>query len=165
MTEQTTHTRRRRAVGFVVAVSIVVFGVAGGAYAYWRTTGSGGGSGKVGSAVTVTVNAATGTGVLHPGASGPAYFTLNNTNPFGATFNQVNAATVVSNDTAHCASSNVSITPTSFPYTFSPAVTVSGNTTSGTLSIPGLVTLSSASPNGCEGVTFNVTLTLSGTST
>jgi hypothetical protein len=151
-------------LGIPAAVGALVLGVgAGSAYAYLTSHGSGTGSGSVGSAAAVTVTATSGTADLVPGGTGAAYFTLKNiNNPFGVTFNTVTAASVVSNNTGSCPSSNISIAPSSLPYTFSPAVTVGASTTSGTESIPNLVKLSSSAPGTCQGVTFKVTLTLSG---
>lgn len=154
----------------VVPVAVVAFVLAlglggGGAYAYFSSTGSGTGHAAVGSAVNVTITATTGTADLLPGGSGAAYFTLTNTNAPGATFSQVaTGATVASNNTVACPTVNASIAQ-ALPYTFSPAVTVGANTTSGTQSIANLVALSSSAPTTCQGVTFTVTLTLSGHST
>jgi predicted ribosomally synthesized peptide with SipW-like signal peptide len=161
--------RRRRwrlvpVAGAAAAALAAGLGV-GGAYAYFTATASGSGHAKVGSPVSVTVSATTGAADLLPGGTGAAYFTLHNTNPFAANFNVVAAgAAVVSNNTGLCATSNVSIAPV-LPHAFSPLVTVSAGGTSGTESIPGLVKLAANAPSSCQGVTFKVTLTLTGRST
>jgi hypothetical protein len=149
--------------GGVVAVLIGLG--AGSADAYFTSHGSGTGSATTGSPVTITVTAASGTADLLPGSSGKTYFTLTNHNSLGASFTQVIAASVSSTSSGSCPGSN--ITFPSFPYTFSPAVTVGAGlgTLSGTQSIAGLVTLSSSAPNACQGVTFTVSLTLSGQTT
>ncbi len=148
------------------AAAALVAGLgAGGAYAYLTATGSGSGHAATGSPVAVTVSATTGAADLLPGGTGAAYFTLHNPNAFAATFNAVAAgATVVSNNTGLCASANVSIAP-ALPHAFSPALTVSAGATTGTESIPGLVKLAANAPSSCQGVTFKVTLTLTGPST
>jgi hypothetical protein len=108
--------------------------------------------------------AATGTAQLLPGRSGAASFALHNSNPFGAVFDQVDpGATVVSDNASLCASDYVSIAQT-LPYTFSPAVTVSPGGTSGAQSVPNIVKLAANAPSACQGVTFTVTMTLSGQS-
>jgi len=114
--------------------------------------------------VTIAVTATTGTADLLPGAAGAVYFTLHNTDSSGATFDQVApGATVVSDNTGLCASSYVSIAQT-LPYTIPTAMTVSPGATSGVQSIASLVKLASNAPGMCQGVTFTVTLTLSGKS-
>jgi hypothetical protein len=154
----------RRTPAIVAAVTSIALG-SGVAYAYLTTTGRGPGAASAGNPVTITVTATTGTADLLPGATGAAYFTLTNTNSFGATFNTVAVgATAVSQDTANCPSANISIAQT-LPYPFSPPVTVSANTTSGSLTILNLVKLSPTAPTGCQGVKFAVTFTLSGIST
>ena len=156
----------RRTPAILAAVTSIALGLGGGvAYAYLTTTGRGPGAASAGNPVTITVTATTGTADLLPGATGAAYFTLTNTNSFGATFNTVAVgATAVSQDTANCPSANISIAQT-LPYPFSPPVTVSANTTSGSQTILNLVKLSPTAPTGCQGVKFTVTFTLSGIST
>jgi hypothetical protein len=136
----------------------------GGAFAFIFSSGSGSGQTTTGSPLTIAVTARTGTADLLPGLAGAAYFVLHNTNSFRATFDQVApGAAVVSNNTRLCASSYVSIAR-ALPYRFSPAVTVSPGGTSGIQSIAGIVKLASNAPSTCQGVTFTVTLTLSGQS-
>lgn len=160
--------RWRRWVGKPLALSALALslGVGGGtAWAYFTSTGSGTGHATVGSPVSLTITATSGTADLLPGGTGAVYFTLTNNNPFGVTFTQVaTGATVVSTNIVACPSANVSISP-ALPYTFTPAVTVSANTTSGTKSIANLVALANTAPSACQNVTFTVTLTLQGKST
>jgi hypothetical protein len=135
------------------------------AWAYFTSTGTGTGSASTGSVVTVTLTATSGTADLLPGGKGAVHFTLNNTNPIAATFNEVsNVASIVSKDPTDCPSADATVAQT-LPYPFSPAVTVGANATSATESIANLVQLDPGAPNSCQGVTFTVTLTLSGQST
>ncbi|MGO9335364.1 MAG: hypothetical protein ACLQCU_15175 [Acidimicrobiales bacterium] len=157
--------RRWGLVPVVGAAGALVVGLGGGgAFAFITTYGSGAGQTTAGSPVTVQDLATTGTADLLPGRAGAAYFILHNTNSFGATFDQVApGATVVSDNTGLCASSDISIAQT-LPYSFSPAVTVSPGGTSGIQSIPSIVELAPNAPGTCQGVTFTVTLALSGKS-
>lgn len=154
-----------RRLGLVssVAIAVAVGATGGSAFAYFTASGSGSGTAQVFKASTVIVNAATRAADLLPGGVGAAAFTLHNSNPFAVSFSSVTAASVASDNTSLCQSSNVSIAKT-MPYTLSPALTVDANTTSGTVTIPGLVQLSSSAPSSCQGVTFTVTLTLTGAS-
>ncbi len=116
------------------------------------------------SAVTVKAIGTTGSADLLPGRAGATYFTLHNPNSFDVTFDQVApGATVVSDNTAVCGNNYVSIAQT-LPFTIPTAVTVSPGGTSGIESIPDLVKLAPNAPSTCQGVTFTVTLTLSGQS-
>ena len=135
----------------------------GGAFAYFTTSPSSGSSDAVtGTAVTVNAVATTGTADLLPGRTGTVYFDLHNTNSVGGTFDQVlPGATVVSDNPGLSASSNISIAP-ALPYTFSPPITVTPGSTSESQPIAGLVTLAGDAPGTCQGVTFTVSLTLSG---
>jgi hypothetical protein len=149
------------------AMAIVLGGA--GAFAYFSVAGSGRGQAKGASpapaTATATVVATTGPADLLPGGTGAVYFTIHNSSPSGATFDVVEPGTTVeSSNTALCGNNNLSIAPT-LPYIFSPAVTVSANGTSGPQSIPALVALSSSAPSTCQGLTFTVTLTLTGQST
>jgi hypothetical protein len=149
-----------------LAAFATTLGLGGGsAWAYFTSTGSGTGHATTGTPVTVSVNAASGSADLLPGNKGAVYFTLHNTNPIGASFTKVaSVSSIVSNDTAHCPSADATVGQT-LPYAFSPAVTVGANATSGTQSIANLVQLVNNAPSTCQGVTFTVTLTLSGEST
>ena len=117
----------------------------GGAFAFF-SGGPGTGHVTTGSPVTLTAVATTGPADLLPGDAGAVYFNVHNTDSFGATFDQVSpGATVVSDNTGLCPSSDVSIAPT-LPYTFSPAITVSPGGTAVNQSIAGLVQLAPGAP-------------------
>jgi hypothetical protein len=158
--------RRWRLVPLAGAAGAVAVGLGAGSAVAIIVSQGGSGSGQTtaGAPVDVTVAATTGNADLLPGSTGAAHFTLHNTASSSATFDQVvSGARVVSDNTGLCASSYVSIAQ-SLPYSFSPAVTVSPGGTSGTQFIPALVKLAPNAPNTCQGVTFNVTFTLSGRS-
>lgn len=143
--------------GLVVAVG------GGTAFAYMAGNSASNDTSTV-TAVSVKAQGTTGSADLLPGRPGTAYVTLRNPNVFGVTFDQVTpGATVVSDNTALCSSAYVSIAQT-LPYTFPTGVTVSPGGTSGIQSIPDLVELAPDAPSSCQGVTFTVTLTLSGQS-
>jgi hypothetical protein len=155
--------RRWRLVPVAGAAGAVAAGLAGGgAFALLISHGSGSAQITAGSPVTVGITATTGDADLLPGRAGAASFTLRNTNTSGVTFDQVApGATVVSDNAALCASSFVSIAP-SLPYTMPTAITVNSGGTSGVQRIADLVVLAANAPSSCQGVTFTVTLSLSG---
>jgi hypothetical protein len=66
----------KRGAFFALTAALVV-AVAGGAYAFFTTSGTGTGTASVGSSSTVTLHA-TVTGSLYPGTSSPVSFTVDN---------------------------------------------------------------------------------------
>ncbi len=160
------HIKKRR-FGFVgrvgVGTTVTVLLSVGMAYAFWTVTGSGNGADKAVSAQTLTLTAASSpTADLYPGGSGALQFTVTNPNPFGVSLTSVSTTTVTSSDPTDCPASNVTATagPTSIT-----AITVAANGTSPAESVPGVLTMLTTAPNGCQGVTFTVAATLSGSST
>jgi hypothetical protein len=144
----------------VAVVGVAVGAVIGGnmAYAAWTANGSGSGNAQALSAQSVTVTARTGTADLYPGVTaGDVFFTLNNTNPYSVTFTSMTSGTVSSGASGACASTNVTaIGATGL------SITVPGNSTLDA-SIPDVVTMVAGAPDGCQGVTFTIPLTLAGT--
>jgi hypothetical protein len=135
-----------------------VVGVTGMAFALWSASGTGSGTSTALSAQTVTVTAVTGTADLYPGfTDGDVSFTLTNNNPYPVTFTSMTAGTVTSSNGGCPAATHLSVDNAS-----GLSLTVAGNSTSGTLSIPDVVTMASGAPNACQGVTFTIALTLSG---
>jgi hypothetical protein len=149
----------------LVAVVALVLGSGGGlAYAYFGALGSGSGEARVGTVHDATIATATATPTLVPGGTGTVFFTLHNPNPVAVTFTEVTALTVTtSTGGTTCKTSNLTAVQTlsSSPFSFTP-IPVAGGATTTTESIAGLVKLATTAPSTCQGVTFTVTLTLSG---
>jgi hypothetical protein len=144
----------------VAVVGVGVGAVIGGAFAYalWTGNGTGSGNAQALSAQTVTVTAATATADLYPGfAGGDVYFTLSNGNPYDVTFDTMAAGTVTSSAPVACPASNVSVaTPTTI------SIVSAAGSSNVAESIADVVTMDSAAPDGCQGVTFTIALTLTG---
>lgn len=148
---------RKRKLSIVGVVVAVLLG-GGVAAALWSTTGIGTGSAKATSAQNVTVTAATGTADLYPGfTGGDVFFTLTNPNPYPVTFTSMSAGTVTSSNPSGCPASNITVANAS-----SLSISVPANSTTSTQSIADVVTMVAAAPDGCQGVTFSIALTLSG---
>lgn len=144
----------------VIAGAFVGVAGAGIGYAVWSANGSG--SGRAGSvtAQSVTVTAVTGAADLYPGfTQGDVFFTLINPNPYPVTFTAMAAGAVTSSDIPNCPSSNVTVAATATGLTLN----VAANATSGTLSIPNVVSMAVVAPNGCQAKSFDIVLTLTGT--
>ena len=102
--------RRWGLVPVAGAAGALVAGLGGGAAFAFFSGGPATGHVSTGSPVTLDAVATTGSADLLPGDAGAVYFTVHNANPFSATFAQVDSgATVVSDNTGLCPSSDVSI--------------------------------------------------------
>lgn len=150
--------RGKRKFVIIAAGTAAAVAAAGAAYAMWSGNGSGSGSSKALTATTVTVNAGTATADLYPGfAGGDLSFTLTNTNPYPITFSAMTPGTITSSAPAACPASNLTVSSPTGLSILSPA-----NSTGVAASITDVATLASAAPDGCQGVTFTVALSLTG---
>jgi hypothetical protein len=143
---------------FVALASVAVLVLGGIAYAAWTADGTGTGRAHARTAIVVDVNAATGAADLYPGATdGDIHFTLDNDNPYAVTFTGFTAGTITSSAPVACPSTLVSVNSAG-----GISVPVAGNTSGFAGEIDGVVSLDHAAPNGCQGVTFDIALTLTG---
>jgi hypothetical protein len=148
---------------FIVMGAAGVAGVvaAGAAYAMWSANGTGSGTATARNAVGITVTAATGTADLYPGFSGgDLSFTLANPNPYPVTFTAMTPGTITSSNSGACAASNLTVTSATG---LSIVVPAGATATSGT--IVDVATLSSGALDGCQGISFTVPVTLTGSQT
>lgn len=148
---------RKKVIG-AAAVVVVAAGAAGGAYALWTTDGTGSGGAASGGTVDVTVTASAGPADLYPGfTAGDIYFTLTNTNDFPVTFTDAGVGTVTPADAVACPPENVTaIGATGLD------LEVAANATSAQLSIADVVSMLESAPNGCQNMSFDIALTLTG---
>ena len=155
------HRQQTRSKKKVAIVGLVVAALVGGsvAYALWSSNGTGSGNAKALTAQTITVNASTGAADLYPGfTGGKVYFTLTNPNAYAVTMTSMTPGAITSSDPVNCPSSNVTVGSASGLTLDAPA-----NTTTGQLSISNVASMAAGAPDGCQGVTFTVALTLTGT--
>ncbi len=147
---------RRTAVTAALTAGALCMGVA---FAVWTSSGSGSGSAKALSAVNSTVTAETGTADLYPGfTGGDLFFTVNNPNPYPVRFTSMTPSTVTSSNETACPATHVTVASKS-----GLTIDVPANTsTAVSRTIADAVTLAGAAPDGCQGVTFTVSLSLSG---
>jgi len=147
--------RTKVAGGLALGVMLLGGGIAG---ALWSAGGSGPGQAKAVTAQTLTVAAATGAADLYPGfTGGDVFFTVTNANPYPVTFASMTAGAVTSSNAAGCPSSNVTVANAS-----GLSLAVAASATSATLSIVDVVTMVAGAPDACQGVTFTIALTLTG---
>jgi hypothetical protein len=157
---------RLRKVPVIIATTVATLGIGTGvAFAVWTVGGTGSGSAGATVANNLVVTAITPTGAaasLYPGGP-PAsvYFTVANPNPFAVTITGLSYGTPTSDNTTVCPSANVSI-DASAPTVVS--ISIPANATAGTAySEPSVLDMAHSAPNGCEGVSFNVPITVTAT--
>ena len=147
----------KKKIAAVGVATVAVIGV-GTAYALWSASATGSGSSKALTAQTITVTASTPTADLYPGfTQGDVFFSLSNSNPYPVTFTSMTAGTVTSGDPTNCPASNVTVANAS-----GLSIAVPAGASNQAASIADVVTMVSGAPNGCQGVTFTIGLTLSG---
>lgn len=151
----------------VVSVVVALLLSAGVAYALWSAQGTGSGRARATTAVNAVVNpvncaATPGCIDLYPGfANGDVYFTITNSNPYPITFTDMTASTVTV-DAGHSAACPASSITVASPVT-GLSLVAAANATTAQLSIADVVTMIPAAPNGCQGASFDIQLTLTGT--
>jgi hypothetical protein len=138
--------------------------LAGGvvAYALFSATGTGSGRASATTAVSITITPQTcASADLYPGGpAGALCFTLTNSNPYNVAFTSASfGSPITSSDPTNCPASNVSVPTTPATVAFN----VAHGATSGTLSIQGVVSMASTAGDGCQGKSFTVPVTLTGT--
>jgi hypothetical protein len=158
---------RKLAVTTAAVLGALILGVA---FANWTATGSGSGTAK---AATATVSAVTTdpTGAvadLYPGfTGGDLYFKITNPNPYAVSFDKYTLGSITMEDaTGACstATGNVSVPTTEQTLPSGSEITVPANTTTPvSRSIADVVSMSSDAANECQGDTFTITITLTGT--
>ncbi len=131
------------------AIGALVMLLAGAAVVYAAFTATGTGSGRAASvnavSITVTPTMCASADLYPGGPAGAICFTLTNSNPYAVHF------------------TSVTYPNSSAIATLATPINVAANTTTGTLSLPGVVQMSSAATDGCQGANFNVPITLTGT--
>jgi hypothetical protein len=149
-----------------IGIAAIVIGLAlggGVAFAAWSTSGSGSGAGAATVAQSLVVTPVTPTGAnasIYPGGlAGPAFVTITNPNPYAVTVTGLSYGTPTSTDTSTCPSSNVSLTG-SAPTTVSFAIPAKSADTN--QKVTSVLVLSHSAPNGCQGVAFDVAITVTG---
>lgn len=151
----------------------VLLGAGTTAYAYWTAAGSGTGQAGVQTALALSLTGrSVVAGELHPGATRDLGFSLANPNAWAVRLTTLKAATVVSSDETGCPSATYLLLPETVKaalagtgYELTSPILVPAGSLATTGSVPGLVTLSAAAPNACQGVTFTLTLALTGSQT
>ena len=163
------HRRPARVGARALSVAVVPVVLSGGvAYAFWSATGTGSATVSTTSATPLTVTAsATPPPDLYPGRTVDLGISVANGNGYPVSLTRLTAVTVASSDASACPASNITL-PTAVVdgmaaggYTLPTPINVAAGASS-TATLTGLLTLAPGAPNGCQGKTFTVTVTLTG---
>jgi hypothetical protein len=151
-------------VGIAATTAAIALG-GGVAFAVWSASGTGSGSGAATVAQSLTVTAVTPSGAaatLYPGGpAGAVYFQIANPNPYAVTLTGVAWGTPTSNNPTACANANIKIDAAA-PTTVS--ISIPANAPAGTAySVPNVLDLAHTAPDGCQGNSFSVPMTVTGT--
>src|SRR5437763_13634307 len=160
---------RKRFVNRKLAVAVIaaLFAAVGLVYAAWTTNGTGSAYAKAGTAqslTTVDVSAST-SATLYPGVSGDVLVKIDNPNPYAVTVTAVTGSGTIAADAGHsgCTTTGVTFTNQS---SLSLSVPAKSGGVDGVLqtTLTGAASMSNASLNACQGATFTIPVTLTGTS-
>jgi hypothetical protein len=150
-----------------VAVIAAAFAIVGLVYAAWTTNGTGNAYAKAGTAQalsTVDVSAST-TATLYPGVSGDVLIKLDNPNPYAVTVTAITGSGSVTADAGHSGCTTTGVTFTN-QTGLSLVVPAKSGGVDGVLqtTLTGAASMSNASLNACQGATFTIPVSLTGSS-
>ncbi|MCU1392593.1 MAG: exported protein of unknown function [Ilumatobacteraceae bacterium] len=157
---------RKRKKLIIAAAVVGGLALTGGiAAANWNASSSGSAAGKAISATPLTITAAASpTADLYPGATGGIQFTVTNPNPYPVSLSGWTASALASGDTTNCpVSGNVSLATSTG--TLGTPIAIAAGATTAVQTISGVISMTNTAANGCQGVTFTVTLNMTGTQT
>jgi hypothetical protein len=166
---------RRRAVRtrrrlLVLALVPAVLSVGTAAYAYWSATGAGAAEVKATTAKVLAVSSlATPLADLYPGNTSDLGFMLTNPNSYPVSLTRLTAVSVTSSDQAACSGGTYISLPSAVTtgvagsgYVLPTPISVPAGSTSTTATLAGLVTMTTSAPDACQGKTFTVSMTFTG---
>ncbi len=146
--------------GTVIGVLVGSMFAAGIAFAAWTASGTGSGYAKATTAqalTTVDVSAST-TATLYPGATGDVSLRIDNPNPYPVRVTDVAGNGAITSSAPGCNVASVTFTDQS-GLTLDVAAGGAADFT-----LVGAVQMSAAANDGCQGATFTIPVSLSGTS-
>lgn len=152
--------KRRRTISWGVA-GVVLVAIAGAAYALWSVGARGTGRAQASVAVAAIVSPANGDPDLYPGyTEGDLALTIANPNAYPITFTDMTAGAIISSDEANCPGETwITVEDASGLDLYAPP----GD--SEILMIDDVVAMDADAPNGCQNVSFDITVTLTGSQT
>ena len=157
------HKLKKRTAVLTILACLALVGLV---YAAWTTNGTGDGYAKAGTAQsisTVDVSAST-SATLYPGVSGDVLIKFDNPNPYAVTVTAVTGSGSITADAGHsgCTTTGVTFTNQTGLSLVIPAKSGVDGVLQTTLT--GAASMSNASLNACQGATFTIPVTLTGSS-
>jgi hypothetical protein len=149
----------KRAITLTVFLASIL--ISSVALASWLASGTGSGFAKATTAQSLTTSTVAAVADLYPGGTGDLKITINNPNPYPVRVTQIarTADPITSDAGAACdASTGVSMTT---PQAVTIDIAAGGSATS---TLAGVMAMSNASDNSCQGATFTVPVSVSGAS-
>jgi hypothetical protein len=158
---------KRRVIG--AAVTVLVLGVVGFAFAAWTSSGNGSGYAQASSAQALTTSDLSGssfTNKLYPGASNrDVKIDINNPNPYPVTVTSITSNGVIQADSSHqtagCGTSSDAST-TGVTFTDQTGLSISVAANSDTAVTRSAASMSNSSDTTCQGATFTIPVSVSG---
>ena len=144
------------ATGVVVGAAFVT----NVAFAAWTSNGTGSGSAQATSAVALTTTAAATTAQLFPGGSGDLKITVKNDNGYPVRVTDVAGGATITSDKGSACDASTGVT---FTDQHTQALDVPANS-SATFTLAGVMHMSNASDNSCQGAVFTIPVSLAGAS-
>ena len=146
-----------RRLALIVAAVLLALGISGGvAYAYFDSTGTSSATATVGTLQVVSgdaITTQTPDTLLQPGDSGDAIVSIHNPNSYSVTVTDVaQAGAITVSGGSGCTESNSGVTFTTHAGL---SISVAASSTQ-LIHLPGSVSMSSTSADGCQGATFDV---------
>src|SRR2546423_7721588 len=159
-----THNLKKRTA---VLTILACLGLVGLVYAAWTTNGTGSGYAKAGTAQPISTAdvSATTSATLYPGVSGDVLIKLDNPNPYAVTVTAVTGSGSITADAGHSGCTTTGVTFTN-QTGLSLVIPAKSGGVDGVLqtTLTGATSMSNASLNACQGATFTIPVTLTGSS-
>ena len=143
-------------------LTLIVAGAVSLGYAAWTSNGSGSGYAKAGSAqalTTVDVSASTAAS-LYPGANGSVKIEISNPNSYAVRVTAISGNGTITPDAGHSGCSPTGVT---FNNQTGLTIDIAANSST-TATLSNAASMSNASANACQGATFTIPVSLTGTS-
>lgn len=169
------HAKRRRPAGRtsqrLLVLGIVPFVLASGtAYAYWSSTGVGSADAKAATATPLGVTSvAAPPSDLFPGKTSDLSLVVSNSNAYDVTLTKITGVSATSSDEVGCPGgtyirfpSDVTAAIAAGGYALPNPISVPAGSSSTAATVAGLVTMTTSAPDACQGKTFTISLSFSG---
>lgn len=145
----------------VVALTLLVLGAFGVAFAAWTASGTGSGAAQATSAEAVTYSNGTTAAQLFPTGSGDLVISVDNPNPYKIEITDVVGDGTITADAGHSGCNAASVT---FTDQHGLSEVVAAETTAD-VTLTGAVSMSNAANDSCQGATFTVPISVTAAST